>query len=61
MITKTGRLQVRSTHDIRNHLRIDIIQSRALQVYRQISVLKENLRASKNLPAMVTVAKVIRA
>lgn len=59
-ITKTGRLRVQPTDDIRNHLRIDI-KSRTLQVYQQTSALKENLRATQNLSATATVAEAIRA
>lgn len=59
-ITKTGRLRLLPTDDIRNHLRIDT-KSQTLQVYQQTSLLKVNLRATQTLPATTTVAEAIRA
>jgi hypothetical protein len=58
-ITKIGHLRLQPTDDLRSHLYLDS-KSRTVLVYQQTAILKEHLRASKDLAATATITEVMR-
>jgi hypothetical protein len=58
-ITKIGHLKLQPTDDLRSHLSLDN-KAGTVQIYQQTAVLKEHLRASKDLAATATITEVMR-